>query len=83
MGTSGTPIGDRSTDFVVVIATPKAAASTLVAAGERDVVQPDDTPSDIVVGLGVTEEALRRANLVDERDSVFAGRELFIPPPER
>jgi len=81
-GSSGTPASERGDELVIVTATPGTPPPRRPAGTGRYVVAPGDTLSAIAARFEVSEEALRRANGIDDPDSVFAGQELTIPTPE-
>jgi LysM repeat protein len=79
-GTGGTP-GDGPGDaLVIVTATPGTPPAP--GARGRYRVEPGDTLSAIAARFDVSEEALRRANGIDDPDELVAGRVLVVPTPE-
>ena len=71
--------------FVVVTPTPgppPPRTPTAVPAEQRYVVREGDSLSVIATRFGVEEDVIRRLNGIDDPNSIYAGQELVIPPPE-
>lgn len=83
VGSPGTPTGGRGDVLVIVTVTPGPPPPAPVR-GETDpyVVQEGDTLSDLAARFGVSEDALREANGIDDPDSLFVGQELRVPTPQ-
>jgi LysM repeat protein len=69
-------------ELVIVTVTPGVPPTPTVAVAHRYVVQQGDTLSGIAEKFGVTEDAIVRANKLTDRNRVFVGQQLLIPPPE-
>jgi len=70
--------------LVVVTATPgpERRPTTPPPVEATYVVQEGDTLSGVAARFGVSEEAILRANRLDDPNRVMVGQELVIPPPE-
>jgi LysM repeat protein len=78
---AATPGGDQLVIVTATPGTPRPAAPS-PASGQRYLVREGDTLSAIALRFDVSEEAIQEANGLDNPDSLFAGQELTIPPPE-
>ncbi|MGH2562408.1 MAG: LysM peptidoglycan-binding domain-containing protein [Thermomicrobiales bacterium] len=68
--------------FVIVTPTPGTPAPTTptpVTGEQTYVVQPGDSLSSIASEFGVTQEALRAANGIEDPNSIYVGQQLIIP----
>lgn len=61
---------------------PRAAAPAPAVGQQTYVVREGDSLSVIADRFGVTQEAIQRANDITDPNSLFAGQEIVIPPPE-
>ena len=79
-----TPTPDPAEELVIVTATPGTPFPQTPTPGldRRYVVREGDTLSAIAARFDVSEEAIQQANRIDNPNSLFAGQELVIPPPE-
>src|SRR5690242_13887130 len=68
--------------MMIVTVTPGVPPTPTIAVAHRYVVQEGDTLSGIADRFGVTEDAIVRANKLNDRNHLMAGQELLIPPPE-
>jgi LysM repeat protein len=80
-GSGGTPPGDGEDELLIVTATP-GTPPPAPGTGGRYRVEPGDTLSAIAARFEVSEEALRRANGIDDPDDLVAGQVLIVPTPE-
>ena len=81
---SGTSPTESFDELVIVTPTRGSAPlrSPTAATGQRYVVREGDTLSGIAARFDVTEDAILRANGLQNPDRIFVGQELVIPPPE-
>jgi LysM repeat protein len=68
--------------LVVVTATPGPPPVPTPGKQQRYVVQEGDTLSGIAARFGVSEEAILEENPLSNRDQLFVGQELIIPPAQ-
>jgi LysM repeat protein len=67
--------------LVVVTPAPTSAATPRPGVTRRYTVRAGDTLSGIAGVFGVAEDAIAEANGLGDRDRLFEGQELVIPPP--
>ena len=80
-GAAGTPGAAPGDELVIVTATPGTPPPGPTV-DRRYRVAPGDTLSAIADRFDVTEEALRRANGIDDPNDLLVGQDLVIPTPE-
>ena len=68
--------------LAVVTATPGPPPVPTPGEQQRYVVQEGDTLSGIAARFGVSEEAILKENSLSDRDRLFVGQELIIPPAQ-
>ncbi len=68
--------------LAVVTATPGPPPVPTPGEQQRYVVREGDTLSAIAARFGVSEEAILKENPLSDRDRLFVGQELVIPPAE-
>lgn len=68
-------------ELVIVTVTPAPPGTPRPAVAGSYTVANGDTLSGISARFGVTEDALISANGLADRDELFVGQELVIPPP--
>jgi LysM repeat protein len=81
-GHEETPTPTPDDRFVIVTPTPGTPVplTPTPSSGPRSyTVQPGDTLSTIAAKFGVTQEAIQRANNLDDPNSIYAGQVLVIP----
>ena len=79
---AGVPTLEPAPTLLVVTAT--AGPPPVPTPGERQryIVREGDTLSGIAARFGVTEEAILKENPLSDRDRLFVGQELLIPPAQ-
>src|SRR5436305_86317 len=66
----------------VVTATPGPPPVPTPGQQQRYVVREGDTLSGIAARFSVSEDAILKANSISDRDRLYAGQELIIPPSQ-
>lgn len=77
-----TPTLAPAPTLVVVTATPGPPPAPTPGEMQRYIVREGDTLSGIAARFGVTEEAILEENPLSDRDRLFVGQELIIPPAQ-
>jgi LysM repeat protein len=77
-----TPTLEPAPTLLVVTATAGPPPVPTPGEQQRYIVREGDTLSGIAARFGVSEEAILKENPLSDRDRLFVGQELVIPPPQ-
>jgi LysM repeat protein len=79
---AATPTLAPAPTLMVVTATAGPPPVPTPGEQQRYIVREGDTLSGIAARFGVTEEAILKENPLSDRDRLFVGQELLIPPAQ-